>query len=246
MINTPIVGRIYHVVDKTTGAVIKVGSTIQSLRKRFCGWDYQKKYKNHFLKEVRILNSTDLDWYEPKNLTCPFMWHLVAAETLEAIRMNTFEKGSLSNQMCPLIQKLHGLGGDYGSLGGRISGPRNGRAAFENKIGIFAPDFDRSAVSRMITPAKLAAKRKNLEKARTKEHQIIAATAAGLKNIESGWILELGKKQGKRNAESGHCAKIAMLGAAGGHIRWHVNKGIISENCPYCKEMNGIHATTIN
>jgi hypothetical protein len=33
--NTPIVGRIYHVVDKTTQEVVKVGSTIRTLEKRF-------------------------------------------------------------------------------------------------------------------------------------------------------------------------------------------------------------------
>jgi hypothetical protein len=41
------IGRIYHVVDKTTGQVVKVGSTILTLDRRFNSV-YRKKYNNHF------------------------------------------------------------------------------------------------------------------------------------------------------------------------------------------------------
>jgi hypothetical protein len=36
------IGRIYHVVDKTTGQVVKVGSTIRTLEKR---WNFYDKKK---------------------------------------------------------------------------------------------------------------------------------------------------------------------------------------------------------
>ncbi len=233
------IGRIYHVIDKTTGGVVKVGSTIQSLQKRFNEWDYKKKYTNHFLREVRVLESSEFDWYDPKDRQSPFLWHLIAAETLEIVKQDTFNKDSFSNWASPLSQKLFGLGGDYGYKGQSLGGRRSGALAVKNKTGIHSPDFDRSLPGSINSPAQLMAKRANLKIGRTKEHQIKAAEQAGKKNIKSGWIFELGKSQGSKNAASGHCARISHLGASLGattrnHNQYHVKRGKISATCPLC------------
>jgi hypothetical protein len=240
MENTPVIGRIYHVIDKTTGQVIKVGSTSQTLKRRFNGWDYKKKYTNHFLLEVRQIESSDVDWFERGNQLCPFMWHLVAAEHVEIFRAGTFQKGKLSNQISPLVQKSRGLGGDFGHIGGRIGGVISGNNAVKNKTGIHAPGFDKSLGGRTDSPAKLIARRANLRASRTKEHQIKAGIAAGIKNVESGWISELGKIWGRKNVESGRLARIAKLGASIGastrnHNQYHVKRGIVSPTCKLCK-----------
>jgi hypothetical protein len=244
LLNQPIEGRIYHVVDKATGEIVKVGSTIQTLEKRFRGKDYQKKYQNHFLREVRCLKSSDIDWFQPKNLLCPFMWHLVAAEELEIVRVGTFRKSRLSNQMSPLKQKLSGLGGEYGSVGGRIGGLVSGNNAVRNKTGIHAVGFDRSYVGRIKTPAKTAARFANLEKARlalTPEMKRELGLRIGRRNSKSGWIKGLGKAQGRKNVDSGHLARISHLGASLGattrnHNQYHVLRGVVSTNCMLCKE----------
>jgi hypothetical protein len=240
--NTKIVGRIYHVVDKTTNEVIKVGSTIQTLKRRFRGSDYQKKYINHFLREVRTIESSEQDWYEPKNLLCPFMWHLVAAEHLEILKMGTFQKGPLSNHISPLVQKSRGLGGDYGSIGGRIGGLVSGNNAVKNKTGIHAPDFDRSAVGKIETPAKSASRMVNLALAREKqshEDLVRLGQELGQRNVNSGWAKELGRKYGRIGAENGHLARISHLGASLGattrnHNQYHVKRGVVSSICKLC------------
>src|ERR1700733_3072673 len=122
--NTLVVGRIYHVVDKATGEVIKVGSTIRRLDQRFNQTDYKRKYPNHFLKEFKVIQSSDVDWYDPKDPYCPFLWHLVASEHIEMVKANTFRGGPLSNQFSPLDQKSSSKFGvsHFGSIGGKIGG----------------------------------------------------------------------------------------------------------------------------
>jgi hypothetical protein len=241
--NTTIIGRIYHVVDKTTGDVVKVGSTIQSLKHRFNGRDYKKKYVNHFLFEVRQIESSELDCYEPKNHLCPFMWHLVAAEHIEMLKMGTFRKGRFSNKISPLVQKCRGLGGDYGSMGGCIGGVVSGNNAVKNKTGIFAPDWDRGIAGKVSSPAKLVSRRANLllaNAAQSKDDLIKLGKALGRRNVESGWASELGRTQGRKNVESGQLARISKLGASLGattrnHNQYHVKRGIVSPTCKLCK-----------
>ena len=94
--NIPVVGTVYHVVKKDTGRTIKVGSTIQPLHKRAKG--YKKKYPDCFLREVFRIQSSPADdnWYgfagvhQPKKAFCPFLWRLVHSEHLEILKMGTF------------------------------------------------------------------------------------------------------------------------------------------------------------
>lgn len=224
--NKVVVGRIYHVVDKTNGEVVKVGSTIVSLRRRFQSHDYKKRYTNHFLSLVKEIRSSQLDWYEKNNRHCPFLWHLVASEHLEMLAANTFKITYLSNQISPLDQKFSGFyGSSGGAIGGRIvGGSKEGRERM-------------SRLGKSITP----------------EERVRRARVAGLMCAASGHIQRLQKQflgvgglvGGKRNAESGHCARIAYLGGlAGGktgsaktnHIRWHERRNKFDINCSHCKE----------
>jgi hypothetical protein len=109
--NTPIVGRIYDIVDKTTGEIVKVGSTIRSLKKRFSYPDYRTKYVNHFIREFKTIQSSDADWYEQGNPFCPFLWHLVASEHIRMLEAGTYRKDRFSNKWSPLNQKYHGFDG---------------------------------------------------------------------------------------------------------------------------------------
>lgn len=226
MVNTSIIGRIYHVVDKTTGEVVKVGSTIQTLAKRF-GTGYKRKHSNHFLREVRIIQSGDFDWYKKGDSYCPFLWHLVTAEHIEMLAMDTFRKGPLSNQESPLDQKFRGFdGSEYGRIGalatsretrvrgGITTGQRNAASGYMSKLG---------------------------KNPLYRETHVQNGRIAGRKRVESGFFSSehqskvgriSGKISGRKNAESGHCARIAGLG---GHTRWHVKKGVISKSCGLCK-----------
>ena len=259
--NTPKTGFIYHVVDKTTGEVVKVGSTIQKLTQRFNSL-YKKKYPNHFLSIIKTLQSSELDWFEPRDSFCPFMWHLVASEHIEILRCGTFNSSPLSNKQSPLDQKFFGfdaqiagrIGGKIGGkIGGRISGPINirkikrttehqikagkaaGKKSVEDKTGIHHPNFDK----------------------------VTAGRKGGIRNVESGHLQRIssaggkvsGAIQGQKNKESGHMAAIGRSvpyevrrinsmkgGPIGMHIRWHINRGIVSPDCKLCKEeKNCIH-----
>ena len=164
--NTPIIGKIYHVVDNTTNEVIKVGSTIRRVEQRFNQTDYKKRYTNHRIVEVKRIESTDLDWYDSKDAYCPFLWHLVASEHIEMLRAGTYRSNALSNLLSPLLQKYYSkfglsefssIGGTRGgqsnvfsghlrsisSKGGKSGNPsvkrRNGLNLMKQKRGVFAP-----------------------------------------------------------------------------------------------------------
>lgn len=241
--NTPIVGRIYHVVDKTTNEVVKVGSTIQTLVKRWCCYN-KKKYSNHFLKEVRIIESSELDWYEPKNPFCPFVWHLVAAEHMEILNRGTLKLNKLSNQRSPLDQKFFGLDGFVsGKVGGRIGGIISGRNSKDNKLGFFAPGMNVKGgqIQGPIQGAKNAAipgRMASMGRIGGRK------TLEGKKGIFAPENLGLG---GRTNAQSGHLARIASSGGKIGgkksvanmnHKHWHVRRGIKNTTCVLCREEN--------
>lgn len=227
--NILVMGKIYHIIDKTTGEIIKVGSTIRTIEQRFRQSDYQKRYKNHFIKEVKLINSSKLDWYDPKDSYCPFLWHLVAAEHLEMLRVNTFRKSKLSNLFSPLDQKffsrfgvshLSSIGGQIGgrshvlsghlksisSKGGKAGGSRNGHinglALVKAKRGLFKPGIA-SKGGKIGGPicGRIAAESGQLAKLRTFEHQ-------------------------------------SKAGKSVNHNRWHINRNIINPQCALCQELN--------
>ena len=183
------IGHIYHVVDKTTGEVVKVGSTVRALEVRWREYD-KTKYSNHFLKLAKTIEDDSDD----------FLWHLVASEHMEILRANTFRNGPLSNQFSPLDQKYFGLTSEFGAVGGRMAGrmmvesghlrsisSKGGLACGalmeKEKKGIFSPDYDRVAAGRVY-----------------------------------------GKISGK------------IGGPKGMHTRWHISRGLTSQNCKYCTE----------
>jgi len=238
--NTPIIGRIYHVIDKTTGEVVKVGSTIRTLEMRFKQSDYKNKYTNHFLRVIRTIQSSELDWYESKNALCPFLWHLVAAENLEIARMDTFQKTSFSNQVSPLAQKLWGLDGVIGgSIGGKIGGKRT----IELYGNPSTPEGCRKGGHLQGQAAVESGQLAEARSIRTPEEHREFSRRGGLANVESGHIAAVGrahgKIQGRKNVESGLLEKIRpAAGRKGGpiamHNRWHVKRGIISSTCKLC------------
>lgn len=182
--NTPKIGRIYHVVDKTTGDVVKVGSTIYTLHKRFNA-EYRRKYSNHFLREVRVIESSDVDWYDPEDSDCPFLWHLVAAEHMEIVKLGLFDKDKFSNKLSPLVQKSCGFDGVIaGRIGGLIAGAIN------------AASGHMAAVGRTGSGPR-------------KSHELHPdlAKECGRRNVESGQIQALGR----RNVESGHLERITTF-----------------------------------
>ncbi len=66
----------------------------------------------------------------------------------------------------------------------------------------------------------------------SKEAQRKGGLIQGHISVESGRITALGRRQGRKNAENGHCARIAGTAA---HTRWHHNRGIIKQGCNFCE-----------
>ena len=201
--NTPKIGRIYHVVDKTTDEVVKVGSTIQTLENRFDS-TYRKKYSNHSLKEARTIESSEYDWYEPRNGYCPFLWHLVAVEHLEMLKMGTFRKGPLSNLQSPLDQKFRGFDGiSFGPSGGFISGRKNVESGHIARLGRSGVGGRRAHELHPDLFKQIG--QKNIDSGHIQ--------ALGRKNVETGWLDKIrdpeassrnAKIQGLKNVETGH------------------------------------------
>jgi hypothetical protein len=181
----------------------------------------KKKFSDHFLRLVKEIESSEFDWYDPENSDCPFLWHLVAAEHMEIARMRTLNNGPLSNKLSPLVQKYIGFdANESAKIGGKLGGIKQR----DEKLGIHKPDFDR----------------------------ISAARKGGLANVASGHLRSIssaggkasGAIVGKRNAESGRMREVQKMGLGKGgkiggpkgmHIRWHVNRGIVSPACIHCQ-----------
>jgi hypothetical protein len=119
-------GYIYGIVDNQTKRIVKIGSTIKRPSRRFSQTDYRTKFVNHSVVTLRVMRSGGLDWYEKGNPDSPFLWHLIAAETLAIFHYGTFLKDKYSNLAIPLLQKL---GGFDGARGGLIGGKIGGKAA---------------------------------------------------------------------------------------------------------------------
>lgn len=219
MKNTKMTGYVYHVMDKMNGEVVKVGSTTRPVEERWK--EYNKtRYFNHFILEVRVLESSELDWYEPGNSDSPFLWHLIAIEHIEMLKQGTFRKGNLSNKISPLVQKSVGFDGlKMASIGGKIAG----KLSVENKTGIHSPSFDRKANGYL-------GGIKNVE-------------SGHLQRISSAGGKASGAIQGRKNAESGRMREVQKMGLGlggkiggpkGMHTRWHVRRGIVSPTCKLC------------
>lgn len=227
--NTPIIGRIYHVVDKTTGEVVKVGSTTKSLSNRFSYPDYAKKYTNHCLKEVKQIHSSEFDLYEKGNPFCPFFWHLVAAEHVEMIRAKTFKTGPLSNQVSPLEQKFIGFDWLLGSsLGGKTQGPIQGL--------------------RNVLNGNLDKARKSLNWLKSRQQMRESGYFKRLSNLPQTVLAR--RKYNKNNIS--RLKEVRLLpqtklaqsktARAVSHNRWHVERGLVPSgtdilNCPLCINM---------
>ena len=226
--NISVVGKIYRVVDKATNKIVKIGSTTRTIQQRFGQSDYKRKYKNHFVEEVKTISSSELDWYDPNDSYCPFLWHLAASEHLEMLSARTFRTSDLSNLFSPLDQKffnrfgshhLSSLGGQIGgrthvssghlksisSKGGLSSGPSNGRvngtALFKAKKGLFKyPSIAvRGGKAGGRVSGRIAVESGQLASLRTTEHQSKASKSAN-------------------------------------HNRWHLNRNIVNPNCSLCNE----------
>lgn len=235
--NIPIVGRIYHVVDRTTGEVVKVGSTIRSLRARFNHSDYKTKYKNHFLSDVKILVSNDLDPYNPEDPYCPFLWHLVASEHLEMIRANTFRNHNLSNKQSPLDQKLFGFFGarDLSVLGGKIGGRKNvlsGHLKSISSKGGQAAGLINGRLNGLI----LARLKKGVcdPKIASKGGQL-GGPVSGRIAVSTGQLASLRTPQHQSAA-----ARVSN------HIRWHINRNTVNPKCSLCNERKNNGSSVCN
>lgn len=237
------IGRIYHVVNKITGETVKVGSTIQTIDGRWYGYN-KKKYSNHFLREVRTIQSNDLDWYKKGDPYCPFLWHLVAAEHLEMLKQGTFKLDKFANQKSPLDQKFFGLDGAVaGKIGGRIGGKIAGREALEKGTGIFAPG--KNVKGGKIQGPIQGHKNASVPGRMSEMGKVGGRKTADLKKgIFAPENLGMG---GRVNAKSGHLARIASSGGKVGgkrvvatmnHKHWHVRRGIIKLECALCQEAN--------
>lgn len=253
--NTPIIGRIYHVVDKATGEVIKVGSTIQTLSRRFSDSFYKKRYTNHFLLLCKEIHSSDLDWYESGNPYCPFLWHLAASEHREILRANTFRKGPLSNKRSPLDEKYFGFDAvaastcvtlDQMRLNGATQGKRNVESGLLTRIGSLRPLESRKLSGAFIKEQGLGIFSLTKEEQRINARQ--GGLAAGRLATESGQVQRLAalQKENKTGifalgmkAKGGHISgtQNAVNGvlAKARHVHWHVNRNMVSLVCSFCQ-----------
>jgi hypothetical protein len=225
--NVPRIGIIYHVVDRSNNKIVKVGSTITSLKTRWKSYN-QKKFSNHFLKEIRRIESSEFDWFEPKNPRCPFLWHLVAAEHLEILKQGTFKKGKFSNQMSSLDQKYFGFDGhslaaaigaqnqkrEDKARGGHTQGPIQGKRNLESGLWKLVVSLGGKASGKSKSESKQKANAKN------------------------------GERFGRWSVDSGHLAKQRTpehqkkASEAGVHVRCHVNRNIKNPECKLCQGIN--------
>lgn len=227
-------GIVYHVVDNNTNQVVKVGSTIQTLKRRFNRKDYRDRYTHHRIIPARVINSSPEDEYQKGNPFCPFLWHLVAIETLEILKQNTFQKQRLSNWQIPLLQKLCGFDGVLvGSIGGKIGGRTNANSGHLDRIRTYEGSVRGGIISGAMMKAK--AKPPIIKKGVSPQE---SGHKQGLINAENGHLKRL--DQGRKNAlKLGYMSAIGKIGGKKGgvkacHFRWHVQRNKYNHNCNLC------------
>lgn len=217
------IGRIYQVVDKTTGEIVKVGSTIRTLEKRWNFYD-KEKFPNHFLALIKIIESSDLDWYDKEDAKCPFLWHLAASEHIEIARARTFNNSPLSNKQSPLVQKFVGFDANESAKVGGVAGGIKSR---DKGLGIHNPNFDKAAAGRI---SGLGNVRSGHLKSISSKGGL--ACSALMEKEKKGIFspdydrVAAGRKYGKISGKIG--------GPKGMHTRWHVNRRLTSPNCAHC------------
>ncbi len=133
-----------------------------------------------------------------------------------------------------LIRSAH-LGGQanvesgHASALGKKYGPINGQNAFDNKTGIYSPDFDRTAHSSVLGK-------------RSKEN------GKGLFSLSHEQRVQFGKLGGDgariqkwlSAPENADVRKRInrQRGKGGAHVRWHRARGIVSDKCDFCMREN--------
>ena len=113
-----------------------------------------------------------------------------------------------------------------------------GQKARDMSLGIFAPNFDRSASGikggsiggRSKSPAKMTAALRNLPSREIKRASGIKAKESRTGIFAQGFDKGSGGRiGGRKNVESGHLARI-------NHLQWHVKRNICSSKCKLCLE----------
>jgi len=229
--NVPVVGKIYNVVDNITNKIVKVGSTIRKVEQRFNQSDYKNRFTNHRIVEVKRIESTDLDWYDPRDAYCPFLWHLVASEHNEILRVGTYRSGPLSNLLSPLLQKYNSKFGlsEFSSIGGTKGGRTN-----------VASGHLRSISSKGGKSCDPSIKRKNGLNLLAQKRGVFAPGVASSGGKAGG------PKSGRIAVESGQLASLRTFehqsnaSKFANHNRWHVKRNIINPECKLCQEAQGI------
>jgi hypothetical protein len=148
-----------------------------------------------------------------------------------------------------------------GGLGGKISGHAVGRKHRENGTGLFSKEMlerrrEFGVMSVINQPrevrsaiGKKAVKNKTGIHGLSSEQRRAASIKAGLANVKSGWMSQLGKSSGKRAVESGQLASVRSFegSSRGGklgskktnHKRRHTGRGIRKQGCAFCRENGG-------
>jgi hypothetical protein len=243
MEKVPIIGIVYKAVDLATGKVIKVGSTIKSLKDR----SRDKCYKGCVLSLIRQ------DEYEDSNYGVLL---LRIRETLEISKNKTWHRDgcggrNILNPINVWLSKLddfemrsyagtkggskafelHGnpATAEGSSKGGQVAGLNNVESGWAKILG------DTYGHAR----GKKEVENGHLASLRTTEHQSYAGRKGGVRaaevNAKTGWLQKLGNTYGLENIRKTPYA-VKMKGLAmGRHVRWHVNRSKPNADCPLCK-----------
>jgi hypothetical protein len=114
---------------------------------------------------------------------------------------------------------------EHQSKAGKVSG----RLAVINKTGIHSSEYGdvcRENSKRSGLKNVESGHLQNISSAGGK----VAGVLVGKRNVESGYMSELGKKFGGLNKEEHVVGSKRYL-----HIRWHINRNVINPSCQYCK-----------
>jgi hypothetical protein len=170
---------------------------------------------------------------------------------MEILRVQSYRKGPLSNQISPLDQKYFGFEArEFSKLGSANrseedkikAGKIAGRIRVES--GFFTTEHQSKAGKKGgLIGGKIAVETGQIEKARDnidKEKQRKAAGIAGIINgrkaVESGKLASLRTKEHQQKAFEAAMLKDPDHQRRAGHVRWHVNRGIVSPTCSFCNQ----------
>ena len=230
------IGVVYKAIDTLTGCVVKIGSTIKTLKRRSA----DKCYNDCLLIPIRTDEYEDSDFgtlhlriRETQEITKNQTWHemgyggrnilnpirvWISGVDIQELRSFAGKKGGLKTF------ELHGNPGtkEGSTLGGTVTGEKNVKSGWAKELG-------KTYGGRVCS---------HLADFRTTEHQISAGKkggeAASIVNDKSGWSKKLGSIYGPENGR-----KIPQEARRRGsrratHNRWHVRRNIISDSCSLC------------